>query len=74
MELEALKTSKITKSPLGKIKLPEGVVIGGVVRGDLFLMPNKDLIVQEKDAVIVFVERGRVGEVEKLFSVGFAFF
>ena len=74
LELEALKTSKITKSPLGKIKLPEGVVIGGVVRGDLFLMPNKDLIVQEKDAVIVFVERGRVGEVEKLFSVGFAFF
>ena len=74
LEIEALKTSKITKSPLGQIKLPEGIVIGGVVRGDLFLMPNKDLIVQEKDNVIVFVERGRVGEVEKLFSVGFSFF
>ena len=69
-----LKTSKITKSPLGRIHLPDGVVIGGIMRGDLFLMPNKDLIVQEKDRVIVFVERGRVGEVEKLFSVGFAFF
>ena len=59
---------------MGKISLPDGVVIGGVIRGDLFLMPNKDLIVQEKDRVIVFVERGYVGEVEKLFSVGFAFF
>lgn len=74
LEIEALKTSKITKSPLGRIHLPDGVVIGGIMRGDLFLMPDKDLIVQEKDTVIVFVERGRVGEVEKLFSVGFAFF
>ncbi len=74
LELEVVKTSKITKSPLGKIHLPEGVVIGGVVRGDLFLLPNKDLIVQEGDKVIIFVERGHVGEVEKLFSVGFAFF
>ena len=74
LEIEALKTSKITKSALGQIKLPEGIAIGGVMRGDLFLMPNKDLIVQEKDNVIVFAERGRVGEVEKLFSVGFSFF
>ena len=74
LEIEALKTSKITKSALGQIKFPEGISIGGVMRGDLFLMPNKDLIVQEKDNVIVFVERGRVSEVEKLFSVGFSFF
>lgn len=74
LEIEVLKTSKITKSPLGKIKLPDGIVIGGIVRGDLFLMPNKDLIVQEGDNVIIFVERGHVDEVEKLFSVGFSFF
>lgn len=74
LELEAVATSKITKSPLGRLKLPSGVEIGGVIRGGLFLLPNKDLIVKEKDKVLVFVERGKVAEVEKLFSVGFSFF
>lgn len=74
LEIEAVATSKITKSPLGRIKLPLGVEIGGVIRGGLFMLPNKDLIVKEKDKVLIFVERGKVGEVEKLFSVGFSFF
>ncbi len=74
LEMEALKTAKITQKPLGRVKLPDGVVIGGIMRGDLFLLPNKDLIVQEKDIVILFVARGRVREVEKLFTVGFNFF
>lgn len=74
IEIEALKTSKITKSALGQIRLPSGIVIGGIVRDGLFLLPNKDLIVKEKDSVIVFVERGQVAQLEKLFSVGFSFF
>ncbi|MGN1063322.1 MAG: NAD-binding protein, partial [Alphaproteobacteria bacterium] len=74
IEIEALKTSKITKSSLGQIRLPSGIVIGGIMRDGLFLLPNKDLIVKEKDSVIVFVERGQVSQVEKLFSVGFSFF
>ncbi len=74
LEIEALKTAKITQKPLGRIRIPTGVVIGGIMRGDLFLLPSKDLIVQEKDIVILFVERGRVREAEKLFTVGFNFF
>ncbi len=74
LEIEAVATSKITKAPLGRIKLPVGVEIGGLIRGGLFMLPDKDLIVKEKDKVLIFVERGKVGEVEKLFSVGFSFF
>lgn len=74
LEIEALKTSKITKSPLGKLKIPEGVVIGGVIREGVFLVPDKTLQVQDKDVVIVFVQKGRVKEVEQLFTVGFSFF
>ncbi len=74
LEIEALKTSRITKNNLGKIKIPEGVVVGGVLRGDLFMLPNKDLIVKEKDIVFLFVERGRVQDAERLFSVGISFF
>lgn len=73
LEIEAIKSSKITKSTLGSIKL-DGIVIGGVVRNNLFILPHKDFIVKEKDTVLVFAERGKVAEVEKLFSVSFSFF
>ncbi len=74
LEIEALKTSKITNAPLGKIKIPQGVVIGGIVRDGVFFLPRRDFLVQEKDIVIIFVERGKVNEAEKLFTVGFSFF
>lgn len=74
LEIEAIKSSKITKSTLGAIKLSNGIVIGGVVRNNLFIPPNKDFIVKEKDTVLVFAKRGKVAEVEKLFSVSFSFF
>ena len=74
LEMEVLKTAKITKSHLGKISIPEGIVIAGILRGDLFMLPHKDLIVQEKDRVFLFVEKGHVQDAEKLFSVGISFF
>lgn len=74
LEIEALKTAKITKTNLGHIKMPDGVVLAGVLRGDLFIPPDRDLIIQEKDRVFLFVERGHVHEAEKLFSVGISFF
>ncbi|MBR6412004.1 MAG: Trk system potassium transporter TrkA [Alphaproteobacteria bacterium] len=74
LEMEVLKTAKITKSHLGKIKIPAGIVIGGVLRDDLFILPQKDLIIQEKDRVFLFVEKGHVQDAESLFSVGISFF
>lgn len=74
LEFEALKTAKITKNNLGKIHVPDGIVIAGILRGDLFMLPQKDLIVQEKDRVFLFVEKGHVQDAEKLFSVGINFF
>ena len=74
LEVEALETSKITHVPLGKIKIPTGVVIAGVVRNGEFMIPQQDFIIQKQDLVILFVERGKVREAEKLFTVGFNFF
>lgn len=74
LEMEAMATSKITKMALGKVNVPEGVIIAGILRGDLFMLPNKDLIVKEKDIVFIFASRGHAAEVERLFSVGFSFF
>ena len=74
LEMEALETSKITHTQLGKLKIPQGVVIAGIVRGDTFLLPTSGLVVQNGDTVILFAERGKVREAEKLFTVGFSFF
>lgn len=74
LEIEALETARITQAPLGKIKIPNGVRIGAVIREGKFLMPQKDLKVECGDTVILFVERGKVHETEKLFTVGFNFF
>ncbi len=74
LEVEALETSKITHAPIGKVKVPAGVVIAGIIRAGEFLLPEKDLTVQSHDTVILFVERGKVREAEKLFTVGFNFF
>ena len=74
LEIEAMATAKITKVNLGKVKVPQGVIIAGILRGDLFMLPHKDLMVHEKDRVFLFVERGHVHDAEKLFSVGISFF
>lgn len=74
MEVEALSTSRITKAPLGKVKIPAGIEIGAVIREGLFLLPSPDLKIREKDLVLVFVTHDKIREAEKLFSVGFSFF
>ena len=74
LEVEALETSKITNQPLGKTKIPQGVVIAGVIRNDIFLPTHDDLQVETGDTVILFVAKGKVRDAEKLFTVGFNFF
>lgn len=74
LELEVLSHSKITQKPLGQIKLPDALVVGGILRGDLFMPYHRDLIAKPGDVMIVYVERGSAKSVEKLFSAGFSFF
>ena len=74
LEVEAMETSKITKRPLSDLKIPDGVVVAGVMRGEQFIVAMPDLQVLPQDTVILFVARGKAREAEKLFTVGFTFF
>ena len=74
LQIEVLATARITKGPLGKVKIPKGITLGGVLRGGRFLCPEKGLIVKAGDIAFVFVERGYVREAEKLFTVELSFF
>jgi trk system potassium uptake protein TrkA len=68
-------SSKVVGRRLDEIKLPEGVTIGAVVRGDEVLIAHRHIVVEPEDHVILFlVDRSKIKAVEKLFAVGLGFF
>jgi len=69
------KSSKVVGRRLDEIRLPEGVTIGAIVRGEKVLIAHGHIVVETKDHVILFLlDRKQIGTVEKLFAVGFGFF
>ncbi len=69
------KSSKVVGRRLDEIDLPDGVTIGAIVRGKEVLIAHRHTAVETDDHVILFlVDKGKVGEVEKLFQVGLTFF
>lgn len=74
IEAEALETSGMTNVPLRELKLPSGIIIGAIVRGDEVIIPRGDTIVKVEDRVILFVLTDMVKKVEELFSVRLEFF
>jgi len=60
--------SKVVGVPLNQIKIPEGVVMGALVRGDDVLQVHHDTIIEDRDHVIMFLlDKKLIPAVEKLF-------
>ncbi len=74
LELIAIPGSAVTKNPIKDLKIPEGSIIGGVIRGDESFIAIGDFQILENDKVVVFALPGLAGKVEKLFQKkGFVF-
>ncbi len=54
IELVVGSSSPAAKKPIGKLKFPEGAVIGGIIRGNETILPTRDTQLKEKDKVVVF--------------------
>lgn len=68
------KSSKIVGRTIQAIELPEGVTIGAVVRDKEVIIAHHKLVIKTGDQVILFlVDKRKVREVEKLFTVGITF-
>ncbi|MCC7317204.1 MAG: Trk system potassium transporter TrkA [Bacteroidales bacterium] len=67
MEMIARSGSPITKKPINKLNIPDGSIIGGIVRDEKAYIAVGDFQVQENDKVVVFVMPSAVHKVEKLF-------
>ena len=74
IEAEALETSSLVGTPLRDIRLPAGIIVGAVVRGDQVIIPRGDTVIQVHDRVVIFVLADMVKRVEKMFAVRLDFF
>ena len=68
LEFLAHKSSKIIGSPLKKVKIPEGSIVGAVIRGDEIIIPTGDTVIEPEDKVIMFALPEAISAVEKMFQ------
>ena len=74
IEADALETSKLIGVPLKEAKLPHGVLVGAILRGDQIITPRGDSVIEVGDRVVIFAVADAVKQVEKMFSVRLEFF
>ena len=74
IEAEALETSDLVGKPLKEVKLPQGVLLGAIVRDGEMICPRGSTVVQAKDRVVLFAAEDVIREVEKIFSVQLEYF
>lgn len=74
IEAEALETSSLVGVPLREAKLPAGVLIGAIVRGEDVIIPRGGTVIRPNDLVIIFAATSAVKEIEKIFAVKLEFF
>ncbi|MEN9681828.1 MAG: hypothetical protein RLZZ627_1721 [Pseudomonadota bacterium] len=61
--------SRVIGIPLNEINMPEGIVMGALVRDDEVLHVRHDTVIQEGDHVIMFLlDKRLIPEVERLFQ------
>ncbi len=68
LELIARENSKITKTNIDKLNLPEDVNVGGVIRDGKAFIPTGETQIMANDKVVIFVTPTGVKKIEKLFS------
>lgn len=71
---EALETSSLVGKTLREAKLPDGVIVGSVVRGNEVIIARPNTVIQAKDRVVLFAATGTIRRVEKLFAVRLEYF
>ncbi len=74
IEAEAMETSSLVGTPLRDVKLPQGVLLGAIVRDGQVISPRGNTVVQDKDRVVLFAAATAVRKVEKMFAVQLEFF
>jgi len=68
LELEVHENSEVTRSPIFKLKFPEGALIGGIVRGEEAFIADGNFQIENGDKVVVFCLPSSIKKVTKMFN------
>ncbi|WP_368188133.1 Trk system potassium transporter TrkA [Aestuariibius sp. HNIBRBA575] len=74
IEAQVLSTSPIAGRQIRDIDFPEGVLVGGVMKGDQVIRPRGTTRIEEGDVIALFSMAADVAEVERLLQVSIDFF
>ena len=74
IEAQILSTSPLAGKRIRDIDFPEGVLVGALMKGEKYLKPQGETLVEEGDVIVVFSLAADVPEVERLFQVSIDFF
>ncbi|MFQ5773178.1 MAG: Trk system potassium transporter TrkA [Kiloniellaceae bacterium] len=74
IEAEALETSSLVGVPIREADLPEGVLVGAIVRGNEVIIPRGETVIRANDLVVIFAATAAVKKIEKIFAVKLEFF
>lgn len=66
-EFVAKKGSAITKNAIKNLRMPDGCLIGGIIRDEESFIAIGDFKIQENDKVVVFALPGTLNKLEKMF-------
>lgn len=74
IEAEALETSTLVGKPLREVNLPDGILVGAIVRSGEVIIPNGATEIVAGDRVVLFARFDQVKKVEQMFRVSLEFF
>jgi trk system potassium uptake protein TrkA len=74
IEAEVLSTSRIAGVAIRDVDFPEGVLVGGVLKGERIVKPSGTLRIEAGDVVVMFALAADVGRAEQLLQVSIDFF
>ncbi|MEK9725046.1 MAG: TrkA C-terminal domain-containing protein, partial [Rhodospirillaceae bacterium] len=74
IEAEALETSELVGQPLRDVNLPNGVLLGAIVRKGEMICPTGSTVVEPNDRVVLFAAAEVIRKVESMFSVQLEYF
>lgn len=68
MEFNVTTRSKVTKAPIKDLNLPEGALVGGIIRNNKGLIPNGDFQMEPNDKVVIFARSECARKMSRFFK------
>ena len=67
-------SSKVVNRSISEINLPDGAMVGAILRGEDVIIAHSDTVIESEDHVILFViDKSKIRDIEQLFQVAVTF-